>query len=69
MLLGEFQRFSGEVGIGNCMKRKHDKRETDRYRRPIIGRLGNGMLAMGSSVEKIEASTVKDEDNGDKRDI
>ncbi len=48
MSLEEFLRyFSEQGGIGSCIKRKGKKDTTDGYNRPIIGRLGIGMLAMG----------------------
>lgn len=47
MPLGEFLRYFSEKGIGSCIKRKGKKDTTDIYGRPIIGRLGIGMLAIG----------------------
>jgi hypothetical protein len=47
MPLEEFLRYFKEEGIGSCIKRKHMKDTTAIYGRPIIGRLGIGMLAIG----------------------
>src|SRR4030042_1481813 len=47
MPLEQFRRYFSEEGIGSCIKRKHQKDITDIYKRPIIGRLGIGMLAIG----------------------
>lgn len=47
MPLEEFERFFSKEGIGSCIKRKGNKDTTDIYGRPIIGRLGIGMLAIG----------------------
>lgn len=63
MSLDEFRRYFSEEGVGSCIKRKGDKDRTDEYARPIIGRLGIGMLAIGQLCHsfKIE-SHYKDEE-------
>lgn len=62
MPLEQFLRFFSEVGIGSCFKRKHGKNTTDIYDRPIIGRLGIGMLAIGQLCHSFEIeSHYKDE--------
>lgn len=47
MPLEQFLRYFSEVGIGSCIKRKNTRDKTETYGRPIIGRLGIGMLAIG----------------------
>ncbi len=47
MSLDEFLRYFSAEGIGSCIKRKNDRDRTEVHERPIIGRLGIGMLAIG----------------------
>jgi len=54
MSLREFRRFFADKGVGSCIKRKHGKDRTDIYKRPIIGRLGIGMLAIGQLCHSFE---------------
>lgn len=62
MPLEQFLRFFSEEGIGSCIKRKHGKDTTYIYKRPIIGRLGIGMLAIGQLCHSFEIeSHYKDE--------
>lgn len=63
MPLEEFQRFFDKEGIGSCLKRKHGRDTTAIYNRPIIGRLGIGMLAIGQLCNSFEIeSHYKDEE-------
>ncbi|MCK4405800.1 MAG: ATP-binding protein [Hadesarchaea archaeon] len=63
MPLAGFKRFFSDVGIGSCIKRKHGKDVTDIYKRPIIGRLGIGILAVGQLCHSFEIeSHYKDKD-------
>ncbi len=54
MPLEEFLRHFNEMGIGACTKRKQQKDKTEVYNRPIIGRLGIGMLAIGQLCHSFE---------------
>lgn len=47
MSLESFLAFFKEEGIGSSIKRKGGKEVSEIYERPIIGRLGIGMLAIG----------------------
>ncbi len=62
MPVEEFRRFFSKEGIGSCFKRKHGRDTTAIYNRPIIGRLGIGMLAIGQLCHSFEIeSHYKDE--------
>lgn len=61
MPLEQFLRFFKEEGIGSCIKRKHGKDRTDIYKRPIIGRMGIGMLAIGQLCESFEIESHYEE--------
>jgi len=54
MSLKQFLNYFSEEGIGYCFKRKYNKDTTDKYKRPIIGRLGIGMLAVGQLCHSFE---------------
>jgi hypothetical protein len=63
MPLEEFLKYFKEEGIGACRKRKHRRDTTDTYERPIIGRLGIGMLAIGQLCHSFEIeSHYRDKD-------
>ncbi|MCB1194021.1 MAG: ATP-binding protein [Leptospiraceae bacterium] len=47
MPIGKFLKHFSEGGIGSSTKRKGKQETTPKYNRPIIGRLGIGMMAMG----------------------
>jgi len=64
MSLDQFSRFFSEEGIGSCIKRKHGKDKTDIYKRPIIGRLGIGMLAIGQLCHSFEIESHYKDENG-----
>jgi hypothetical protein len=65
MPIEQFLRYFSEKGIGSCNKRMHKKDATERYGRPIIGRLGIGMLAVGQLCNSFEIeSHYIDEDDG-----
>ncbi len=67
MSLGQFLRYFKEEGIGSCIKRKGGKDTTAIHNRPIIGRLGIGMLAIGQLCHSFEIeSHYKDDDGVDK---
>jgi len=65
MSLEEFRRFFAEEGIGTCIKRKHRKDITDVYKRPIIGRLGIGMLAIGQLCHSFEIESHYRDEGGE----
>jgi len=65
MPLEEFLRFFSKEGIGSCIKRKHGKDTTDVYKRPIIGRLGIGMLAIGQLCHSFEIESHYEDENGE----
>lgn len=54
MSLEQFLMYFDKEGIGSCIKRKNGKNITDIYKRPIIGRLGIGMLAVGQLCHSFE---------------
>lgn len=64
MPLAEFQRFFSNEGIGSCIKRKHGKDVTDIYKRPIIGRLGIGILAVGQLCHSFEIESHYEDKDG-----
>lgn len=67
MLLKEFRRYFSDEGIGSCIKRKHLKNTTDIYKRPIIGKLGIGMLAIAQLCDSFQIeSHYTDEDGKEK---
>jgi len=67
MPLKEFLRYFRDEGIGSCIKRKGAKDTTAVYNRPVIGRLGIGMLAVGQLCHSFEIeSHYKDDDEVDK---
>jgi len=65
MPLEGFLRFFSEEGIGSCIKRKRGRDTTDIYRRPIIGRLGIGMLAIGQLCHSFEIESHYEDENGE----
>jgi hypothetical protein len=66
MSLEQFLNYFSKNGIGSCTKRRDQRDRTERFKRPIIGRLGIGMLAIGqlSHSFKIE-SHYTDEKTGE----
>lgn len=64
MPLEEFLRYFNKKGIGSCVKRKGNKDTTD-IGRPIIGRLGVGMLAMGQLCNSFEIESHYRDENGE----
>jgi len=67
MSLDEFRRFFKEEGVGSCTKRKHQRDRTDIYHRPIIGRLGIGMLAIGQLCHSFQMESHYIDDQGARR--
>lgn len=63
----EFRRFFSEEGIGSCIKRKRGRDTTDIYERPIIGRLGIGMLAIGQLCHSFEIESHREDEDGEKK--
>ena len=61
----QFLRFFKEEGIGSCVKRKHGKDTTDIYDRPIIGRLGIGMLAIGQLCHSFQIESHYEDASGE----
>jgi hypothetical protein len=64
MSLEGFRRYFSEEGIGSCVKRKGNRDITDNYSRPIIGRLGIGMLAVGQLCNSFEIESHYVDDDG-----
>lgn len=62
--LENFLRYFSDEGIGSCFKRKGKKDTTDIYNRPIIGRLGIGMLAVGQLCNSFEIESHYRDDDG-----
>jgi hypothetical protein len=66
MRLEAFLAFFSEEGIGSSIKRKGGKDRSDIYERPLIGRLGIGMLAIGQLCHSFEIeSHYVDEESGE----
>jgi hypothetical protein len=65
MPLEEFLKHFSKEGIGTCRKRKHQRDTTEIYRRPIIGRLGIGMLAVGQLCHSFEIESHYKDENGE----
>jgi len=64
MSLKEFKRYFSEVGIGSCIKRKKQRDKTEKYKRPIIGKLGIGMLAIGQLCHSFEIESHSKNEEG-----
>lgn len=62
MSLKQFKRFFSEEGIGSCIKRKYHKDTING--RPIIGRLGIGMLAIGQLCHSFQIESHYKDENG-----
>lgn len=54
MPIEKFINHFGEEGIGSSQKRKGNKEITEKYKRPIVGRMGIGMLAIGQLCHSFE---------------
>lgn len=68
MPLEDFLRYFDSEGIGTCIKRKYQRDTTEIYGRPIIGRLGIGMLAIGQLCHSFEIeSHYEDKNDGGKK--
>lgn len=65
MPLDQFRRFFKDEGIGSCIKRKGGKDTTNIYKRPIIGRLGIGMLAIGQLCHSFQIESHYKEESGE----
>lgn len=63
MPIEKFLRFFDEEGIGSSIKRKGGKIISDVYQRPLIGRLGIGMLAVGQLCHSFEIESHYKDDN------
>jgi HSP90 family molecular chaperone len=63
MPLEEFRKYFAEEGIGTCRKRKYGKDTTAIFNRPIIGRLGIGMLAIGQLCHSFEIECHYEDEN------
>jgi hypothetical protein len=66
MTLEEFLRYFSAEGIGSCIKRKHNKDVTDIYKRPIIGKLGIGMLAIAQLCDSFQIESHYVDEKTDK---
>ncbi len=64
MSLEEFKGYFDEEGVGTCLKRKGGERYTEGkgFKRPIIGKLGIGMMSIGQICHsfEIESHYVRD---------
>jgi hypothetical protein len=67
MALEDFLKYFSSEGIGTCIKRKHQKDKTKIYGRPIIGRLGIGMLAIGQLCHSFEIESHYEDEDGEKK--
>jgi len=65
MPIEKFLRFFDEEGIGSSIKRKGGKVVSDVYQRPLIGRLGIGMLAVGQLCHSFEIESHYKDENGE----
>jgi len=65
MKAAEFERYFTNEGIGACMKREGGNYETGKYNRPLIGKLGIGMMSMGQLCNSFEIESHYIE-NGEK---
>lgn len=54
MPLESFKKHFADEGIGSSSKRRGELNETEIYKRPIIGRLGIGMMAIGQLCHSFE---------------
>ena len=66
MTIEEFLRYFSAEGIGSCIKRKHNKDVTDIYKRPIIGKLGIGMLAIAQLCDSFQIESHYVDEKTDK---
>ena len=65
MSLEQFQRYFNDEGIGSCIKRKNKRDRTEKFNRPVIGRLGIGMLAIGQLCHSFEIESHYEGENGE----
>jgi len=65
MPIEKFLRFFEQEGIGSSIKRKGGKAISDVSQRPLIGRLGIGMLAVGQLCHSFEIESHYKDDNGE----
>jgi len=54
MPLESFKKHFSDEGIGSSSKRRGNVNETEIYKRPVIGRLGIGMMAIGQLCHSFE---------------
>lgn len=67
MPLEEFIRYFDKTGIGSCNKRKGNRDFTNEYKRPIIGRMGIGMLAIGQLCHSFNIESHYKDKHGDQK--
>ena len=65
MPLEQFLSYFNEHGIGYCFKRRGHTDTTVKYKRPIIGRLGIGMLAIGQLCHSFEIESHYKDESGE----
>jgi len=65
MSLDDFLKYFSEKGIGYCFKRRGNRDTTDTYKRPIIGRLGVGMLAIGQLCHSFQIESHYIDEDGE----
>ncbi|MCK4375338.1 MAG: hypothetical protein KAX19_08415, partial [Candidatus Brocadiae bacterium] len=65
MPLDDFLRYFAKEGIGSCEKRRKDGDYTPKYKRPIIGKLGIGMLAIGQLCHSFKIESHYRDENGE----
>jgi len=61
----QFLRYFSDEGIGSCIKRKNKRDKTEKFNRPVIGRLGIGMLAIGQLCHSFEIESHYEGENGE----
>ncbi len=66
MPLESFKKHFADDGIGSSSKRRGNVNETEIYKRPIIGRLGIGMMAIGQLCHSFEIESHYIDDKGNK---
>jgi hypothetical protein len=64
MPLESFKKHFADDGIGSSSKKRGNTNETEIYKRPIIGRLGIGMMAIGQLCHSFEIESHYEDEKG-----
>lgn len=64
MPLEGFKKHFADDGIGSSSKRRGNANETEIFKRPVIGRLGIGMMAIGQLCHSFEIESHYKDDKG-----